>query len=199
MMLIEEALVPDTALPLAAFKAHLRLGTGFAEDDVQDAVLTSFLRAALAAVEARISKALVARDFTWTVSRWRLGDREVLPLAPVQAITSVTVQDRFGEAEALSDQSYVLEVDSERPALVAMTGALPSVPRGGKVAIAFTAGYGASWDDIPSDLAQAVFLLAGHYYEYRDETSLARGCMPFGVQSLLERYRPMRLFGGGSV
>jgi uncharacterized phiE125 gp8 family phage protein len=38
--------------------------------------------------------------------------------------------------------------------------------------------------------------LAAHYYEYRDETSLARGCMPFGVQSLIERYRSMRLFAG---
>ena len=46
-MLIEETNVPDAALPVAAFKAHLRMGTGFAEDTLQDAVLGSFLRSAM--------------------------------------------------------------------------------------------------------------------------------------------------------
>ena len=36
MMLVEEATVPEAILPVSAFKAHLRLGTGFAESDVQD-------------------------------------------------------------------------------------------------------------------------------------------------------------------
>ena len=57
MMLIEETAVPLAALPLAEFKAHLRLGTGFADDDIQDPVLESFLRAAMAAIEARTGKA----------------------------------------------------------------------------------------------------------------------------------------------
>ena len=45
------------------------------------------------------------------------------------------------------------------------------------------------------DLAQAVLLLAAHYYEYRDETSLSAGCMPFGATSLLARYVTPRLSG----
>ena len=62
--------------------------------------------------------------------------------------------------------------------------------------VAFGAGYGASWSEIPADLAQAVMLLAAHYYEFRNETSLSEGCMPFGVTSLIERYKPIRLGGG---
>lgn len=60
----------------------------------------------------------------------------------------------------------------------------------------FEAGYGADWASIPADLAQAVLLLAAHYYEYRNETSLSDGCMPFGVSSLIERYKVMRLYAG---
>ncbi len=60
----------------------------------------------------------------------------------------------------------------------------------------FRAGFGAGWADIPADLAQAVLLLAAHYYEYRDEVSLSQGCMPFGVSSLIERYRTVRLLTG---
>ena len=50
MMLIEESTVPDTALPVDVFKAHLRFGTGFTEASVQDAVLRGFLRAAMAVI-----------------------------------------------------------------------------------------------------------------------------------------------------
>lgn len=73
---------------------------------------------------------------------------------------------------------------------------LPSIPVGGKARIEFTAGFGATWDDVPADLAQAVFLLAAHYYEHRHETATDRDAMPFGVAALTDRYRDMRLFGG---
>jgi uncharacterized phiE125 gp8 family phage protein len=51
----------------------------------------------------------------------------------------------------------------------------------------------ASWGELPADLAQAVLMLAAHFYEYRQDTGLGRGCMPFGVSSLIERYRGLRL------
>jgi uncharacterized phiE125 gp8 family phage protein len=41
-------------------------------------------------------------------------------------------------------------------------------------------------------------MLAAHYYEYRHEMGLSGGCMPFGVSSLIERYRTVRLLGGGA-
>ncbi|MEN8893711.1 head-tail connector protein [Planktotalea arctica] len=197
MMLIEEATVPDGALPLAAFKAHLRLGTGFGESDLQEPVLKSFLRAALAAIEARTGKALIAREFSWSVTRWRDPAAEVLPLAPVRAVEAVEIVDGDGVAAVLPPERYALEQDGQRPKLIARGAGFGTILCGGKAVIRFEAGFGAAWDELPSDLAQAVFLLAAHYYEYRDETALARGCMPFGVQTLIERYRPMRLFSGG--
>ena len=197
MMLIEEATVPDGALPLAAFKAHLRLGTGFSESDLQEPVLKSFLRAALAAIEARTGKALIAREFSWSVTCWRDAAAEVLPLAPVRSIAAVEIVDGDGAAVVLPPERYALEQDAQRPKLIARGAGFGAISRGGKAVIRFEAGFGAAWNELPSDLAQAVFLLAAHYYEYRDETALARGCMPFGVQTLIERYRPMRLFSGG--
>ena len=67
-MLIEETAVSPAALPLAEFKAHLRLGTGFADDDIQDPVLESFLRAAIAAIEGRTGKMLLERIFLGAAS-----------------------------------------------------------------------------------------------------------------------------------
>jgi len=57
-MLTEDTIVPTEALPIAAFREHLRMGTGFAEDTLQDGLLERHLRAALAAIEARTGKIL---------------------------------------------------------------------------------------------------------------------------------------------
>lgn len=56
MMLVEETTVPLSALPVATFKDHMRMGSGFSDDGVQDGVLEGFLRAAVAAIEARTGK-----------------------------------------------------------------------------------------------------------------------------------------------
>lgn len=196
MMLIEDSTVPDTALPIEAFKAHLRLGTGFGEDGLQDGVLLGFLRAAIAAIEARTGKVLVARSFSLVLSEWRTAIAQTLPVAPVREIANVSMLDRLGEETTVSPDAYWLEQDAQRPLIKPRAMLLPQVPLDGSVRIAFTAGFAADFGDIPADLAQAVLLLAAHYYEFRHETTLSSGCMPFGVTSLIERYRTVRLSAG---
>lgn len=192
-MLIEETPIPDSALPVDAFKAHLRLGSGFGLDDVQDAVVRSFLRAALAAIEARTGKALITRDFSWSVGAWRTADVQVLPLAPIGAVTRVAMVSRLGVETDVAPDAYWLERDMQAPKLRATGTHLPVVPIAGSVQIAFEAGFAADWAGIPADLQQAVLMLAAHYYEYRNDTSLSSGCMPFGVSSLIERYKTIRV------
>lgn len=196
MMLIEETPVADAALPVEAFKAHLRLGSGFGQDGLQDVVLVSFLRAALAAIEARTGKALFTRGFVWTVSHWRDDAAQPLPIAPVTGLTDVTVIAGNGTEIAVGPAHYWLERDMHRPRLRSTGSALPGIPEGGSVRMRFDAGMGAEWSDVPPDLQQAVLMLAAHYYEYRNDTGLSEGCMPFGVSSLIERYKIIRIGAG---
>lgn len=196
MMLIEENTVSSGALPVALFKEHLRLGSGFSEDGLQDNLLESFLRSALAAIEARTGKALIERNFTWTLTRWRSSIEQALPIAPVNAIERVTVADRIGVERPVGVETYQLRKDAHRPVLAAVGGTLPTIPNAGSVRIEMLAGFGPEWADLPSDLAQAVMLLAAHYYEYRHEIQYDGGCMPFGVSALIERYRMIRLTSG---
>lgn len=198
MMLMEETAVPLAALPLAEFKAHLRLGTGFSDGDIQDPVLESFLRAALAAIEGRTGKVLLEREFSWVLDQWRDALGQALPVAPVTEILSLTLRNRNDETEIVPPAHYRLERDAHRPVLRPAGTFLPSIVSGGVAEIVFRAGYGEVWGDLPPDLAQAVLMLAAHYYEYRHETGLSGGCMPFGVSSLIERYRTVRLLGGGT-
>nr|HRK43751.1 hypothetical protein [Gemmobacter sp.] len=51
MMLIEQTTVPVAALPVQILKDHLRLGTGFADEGMQDGLVESHLRAAIAAID----------------------------------------------------------------------------------------------------------------------------------------------------
>lgn len=193
MMLVEETNVPAAALPVEEFKAHLRLGSGFSGATVQDAVLESFLRAAMVAIEARTGKILIARGFVYTIEGWHRDAAQRLPVAPVSAVGPVEIRDAGGAASVVDPGDYRLVQDMQDPELRATGSRLPVVPSGGAAVIGLTAGYAADWAGVPADLAQAVMLLAAHYYEYRDETSLGQGCMPFGVTSLIERYRRVRI------
>jgi len=198
MMLVEQTSVPGAALPVAEFKDHLRLGTGFADDGVQDAVLESYLRASMAAIEARTGKVLITRSYSWTLTGWRELASQALPVAPVAAITQVKVIDSQGVETVIAPSTYQLVPDSQRPHLRATTSALPGIPAHGSVEVSFDAGYGASWAELPPDLGQAVFLLAAHYYENRSAMVAGEQPMPFGVSLLIDRYRTVRLFGEGA-
>lgn len=195
MVLVELTSIDLSDLPMEAFKAHLRLGTGFGEDTVQDEVLESYIRAAMAAIEARIGKMLLSRDVAWELTEWTDQCAQPLPVAPVSEILAVTVVDRLGEEQLAEPDHYHLERDTHRPRLRAAGGLLPAIPSGGQVQISFAAGFGAIWQEVPADLRQAVFLLAAHYYENRMDASGAAGLMPFGVMSLLDTHRNIRLMG----
>lgn len=191
MNLVETGSVAAAELPLAEFRAHLRLGTGFGEDTLQDSVLEGYLRAAVAAVEARTNKVLIARGFELAVTEWSEPACQLLPRAPVVRVDEVAVRRANDGDFVVNPEGYWVKFDQNRPLLCARGAALPALDAEGAV-VSFTAGFG-PWAEVPADLQQAVLLLAAHYYEYRAETALARGCMPFGVTSLLERYRPVRL------
>lgn len=199
MMLIEQTGVPSAALPVQEFKDHLRLGTGFADDGVQDALAEGYLRAAMAAIEGRIGKALISRDFLLLLTDWRTDEAQAFPVAPVSVIGTVNLLDRDGVATLIAASRYRLQRDTHRPKIVAAGGSLPGIPTGGTVEISFTAGFGAVWSVVPVDLAQAVFLLAAQFHENRHEAGERPSVLPFGVMALIERWRTVRVLGGGAA
>lgn len=197
MILTEVSAPPAEAMPIRAFGEHLRLGTGFADDGSQDAILEVYLRAAMAAIEARIGRALLARSFVASASHWQSEASQPFPLAPVQSVEFVQlVQGETDRADVAADGWSLLR-DGQRPRLVGRFGRhLPRIPRGGQVEIGFVAGYGANWSDVPPDLRQAVLLLAAHFYENRSEGAFSGTTIPFGVLMLIETYRAIRIGGG---
>lgn len=192
MYLIEQAEVPVSALPVPEFRAHLRLGSGFADDAVQNDVLEQALRGAIAQVETHCGKALLIRPFICTLFAWRNLGRQVLPKAPLVSLDTLTLVDYEGQSEVVSPDRYQVEFDTHSPSIVARGFVLPQIAVGGQAKIAFTAGFAPEWAGIPADLRQAVLALATRHYEHRDGSK----AMPTSVEATLAAHRPMRLFGG---
>lgn len=196
MMLTEMTTVPGAALPVQGFKDHLRLGTGFSDDGMQDGLIEAYLRAAIAAIEGRIGKVLIARRFKLVLEDWRGAGEQPLPVAPVTGIVSVTVVDAAEVPLVVDAARYRLVPDMQRPKLTAVGVLLPVVPMDGRAEVVFDAGFGATWAEVPVDLAQAVLLLAAEYYELRQAGDSGQAGLPFAVQALIERWRTVRILGG---
>ncbi len=193
MLLIEATTVPQSALPVAEFKDHLRLGTGFSDDGLQDPILIACLRAALASIEANTGKILIERDFIWTLPNWRNSRSQALPVAPVSAVASMTLVDRDGAEADVEAGTWQLVPDMVAPRVVPVGAALPVIPQYGQVRIAFLAGFGPEFSDVPLDLAQAVLILAAYFYENRHGVMEGGDLMPPVVSALIAPHRPLRL------
>lgn len=118
-------------------------------------------------------------------------------MSPVTGIASLTLTDSAGGEVVVPATTYQLVKDLHRPRLTGKGSALPTIPSDGTVKVVFDAGFGAAWTDIPVDLRQAVLLLAGEYYEHRHDDAAQTAGLPFGVVTLIERWRTVRILGGG--
>lgn len=162
-----ETLTPGPpALPPARLAAHLRLPEGAPELDATDE-LAALLAAAQAAVERRAGLALSPR--TLRVEAEVRDGALTLGVHPVTAVTDVA---RDGETVTGWHR---------------IGARLSGLPRG-MVAVTFEAGF----DPLPPDLAQAVLLLAAHWYERREAADAALAPLPLGVASLLAPFREVR-------
>lgn len=175
---------------LAEAKAHLRL-TGSDDDDYVAAMIT----AARLQVESATRRLLI--DQTWRFYRddWPPGGRLDLPIAPVTAVTAVTVYDDAGEPTVLAPGSWLLDAAAV-PARLVFTAPRPEPGRPiNGIEIDVVAGYGASGLAVPQPLRLAIMTLVARWYE--DREGLAYGIVPSRVagafEALVAPFRVMRL------
>ncbi|MEM1299877.1 MAG: head-tail connector protein [Pseudomonadota bacterium] len=193
MLLKEVTPAAYNPVPLAEFSTHLRLSHGFNDDGVENGILEMYLRNATAVVERRTGQALISRPYTLQVACWDREGHLTLPVGPVTSIDSV----RFvspGSMIDLEPEDWVLLPGTTRQKLTGPDGtSLWPLPRGAVAELTFNAGYGLTWNDVPDDLRQAVLLLASHYYENRFGEIEVEGGLPFGVLSIVEQHRMVRI------
>lgn len=189
MNLVEQTPIPKDKLPLADLRGHLRLGTGFADDTVQDALLESILRGAIAELERLTGKSLIHRDFVLHLGRWSGSAEQHLPRAPVTGVSEIALLRRDGTRQVLDPSRYSVRRDAMHATVVPSEFLLPAIPTGGSAEIAFLAGFGENWSAVPGDLSLATITLAAARYEDRQGD---RG-LPEAVRSLISPYRKIRI------
>lgn len=178
---------PPTAEPLSLTEAkeHLRVS-----HDDEDGYINGLIRVAREMVEQHTGRKLITQ--TWKLVRDDFCGRiDLLP--GTQAITGVQYQDTDNAQQTLAPSVYELRSVGLVESLgLKYAQSWPSVLcHPGSVVITFTVGYGASGDDVPTPIKQAMLMLLAQLYENREETVIGTivSPMPIASEFLLNPYR----------
>lgn len=172
-------------------KAHMRVdGAG------EDALISSLILTSRLHIEAALGLALIDQSWKLVLDRWPKDGRITIPIAPVREVTAIHVRNAQGDAELIDAGSYEVALAGRHPAIVTngAEGSRPGVRVGG-IEISLNAGYGASANDVPAPIRQALLMLVAHWYEHRDpiEIGAPQTSVPHSISRLLNPYRAVRI------
>lgn len=139
-------------------------------NDLEDDLLEGIITAARMQAEQYQKRQLIEATYKLTLPCFSCA----IPLLihPVQSITSVKYYDTSNVQQTLDSSVYILDTD-QKPAVLrlAYNQTYPSTyARPSAVEITFVAGY-ADETEVPAATKQAILMLAGTLYEYRNSVS----------------------------
>ncbi len=186
-----------TAEPVSLDEAknHLRLTS-----NAEDLLLTAFIKAARQHVDGRdgwLNRALITQTWDLVLDCFPASsDCPILvPLPPLQSITSITYLDSNGASQTWAAIDYTVDAKSEPGRILPAYGKSYPSTRAvmNAVTVRFVAGYGGTVA-VPDPLKLAIGALVAHFYEHREPIILTGGIgspvpLPMHVEALLMPYR----------
>ncbi|MGE3245717.1 MAG: hypothetical protein AB7F96_04330 [Beijerinckiaceae bacterium] len=193
MSLFPETLPTDAEilafLPLAEFKAHLRL-TDTAEDAVAEAILLEVYRV-MDGRDGYLGRAILPQ--TWRLVLDYFPARIVLPLPNLISIASIKYLSSAGDEVTLSPGDYAV-ISGDRARIIPAKGkSWPSTwDFPAAVEVTFQAGF-ADVEAIPPPIKRAIFLQAATIFENRESILVGNFALrPLrSAMDLLTPYREM--------
>ncbi|WEK45618.1 MAG: hypothetical protein P0Y56_11315 [Candidatus Andeanibacterium colombiense] len=171
--------VPDAAL--GALKAWLAISTAS-----EDAALTALLAAALDACEAFTG--LMVLESTCEEVLPAQSGWQALATKPVQTIAGAEGIPAEGASFALAADAYAIDLDADGGGRFRLIG----LGSAGRVAVRFTAGLAAEWDDVPAAIRHGTIRLAAQLYRRRDDEADS-ATPPASVAALWRPWRRLHL------
>jgi len=173
-------------LSLAEIKAHLRI-----ETDAEDGLIAGYLIAAREAVERYLRRALISQGWQLALDCWPEAPVR-FPRPPLIGVDAVRIFDTDGGSSLVDPTRYHVESRAEPGFLLPAQGeSLPRPERRhGGIEIDFTAGFGESWNDVPSPIRQALLMMIAELYEHRGRASPV---IAGAVRCLLDPFRMISL------
>ncbi|MDI1228358.1 MAG: head-tail connector protein [bacterium] len=185
MNLIED-MPENEPVTLDDAKAHLRI-----THDADDDAIAALVKTARQICEEYTGLALITRDCRLYLDQWPKHTLS-LPKPPLVNVAAINVYDAGGDASAFPAAGYAVDTIG-RPGRIEMTGAPPWPGQAlSGIEIEFSAGFGASADDVPQDLREGIKRLVAHLYMNRGdagETAIRNA----GAGNLFAAYRRLRL------
>jgi uncharacterized phiE125 gp8 family phage protein len=109
-----------------------------------------------------------------------------IPLSPLIDVVNLTYVDTDGLPQTVDPINYVVDDKGRDGWIVPLATWPPTLAAINVVAVRFRAGHAT----VPAPLKTAIMLLAGHYYENREQTSPASlTVVPWAVEQLVAPYR----------
>lgn len=164
-------------------KAYLRQ-----DETADDTLIDSLITSAREFAETYTGRTFVTSTWRLTLDTWPCV--VLLPMGPVQAISSIAYLDGNGTSQTLSSSAYRLDANTAR-ITPAYGYSWPTVrDTTAPITITYTAGFGTS-SAVPLTLKQAIKFLVSHWYEERTPivtSGAVPKVLPLAVESLLRSH-----------
>jgi uncharacterized phiE125 gp8 family phage protein len=179
-------------ISVAEAKAHCRV-----DNAAEDLLIAGLVLAARTHVERSLGVALIEQSWSLYLDRWPDGPWLDLPLRPVISLEAVRLYSPSDTFMTLPPELFLIDGAGAYPRLArreAVAWPLPGRCVNG-IEIAFTAGFGATAEDVPMPIRLAIKMLVAHWYEMREPVLAgeAGNALPLSVASLIAPYREVRL------
>ena len=171
---------------------HLRIEAyGYPQKHPDEDYILSLITSAREWCERYTQKALATQ--TITVKLTEFSNKMVMPIGPMQSVSSIKYLDRNNALQTLATNNYYVDTYSNS-ILLEPGSTFPAVSlRENSIVIEYIAGY-AGTNVLPTPIKSAMLLLIGSGYENRQEdyaasTKVTFNSLPMGVYNLLQPYR----------
>jgi uncharacterized phiE125 gp8 family phage protein len=157
----------------------------------EDTLIGSLAAAARSYFEMSTNRQLITATWQYKITNFP-ADEIVLPISPVQSVTSITYVDNADATQTWASANYVVDT-SNLPCRIrrAANKDYPSDSRGEPydIIITFVAGYGDASSDVPDGALTAIKLLAANWYENRESNQpITLTPVPVALDALMLQY-----------
>ena len=139
----------------------------------EDSLIGNLAAASRAYVEMSTNRQMITATWQYKVSSFPSSGDIVLPISPLQSVTSITYVDTNDDTQTWSSALYTVDTASDVGRVRPIYNEDYPESRGyaQDVIVTFVAGYGDAASDVPDRALTAIKLLAANWFENRESNA----------------------------
>jgi uncharacterized phiE125 gp8 family phage protein len=190
-------ITPPAAEPITLTEAKAHLRVDHTDDDV---LISALIQASRVYCEQFTGRAFITQTWEEVIDIFPVNEI-MIPLPPLQSVTSIKYDDGGGVEQTLGLTEYEVDAVSQPGWVVPVTSGWPSSVWEGinSVRIRFVAGYAPGTNspidlaaNVPQSLKAAILLHVGQLYDQREDIvvgTIVNKVPTGGIEHLLRQYR----------